>query len=36
MIAVYLAYVQLFQQYLTVKIKGSGWTDHIWANEYGL
>jgi hypothetical protein len=29
MIAVYLAYVQPFQQYLTVKIKGSSRTDHI-------
>ena len=35
MMAVYLAYVQPFQQYLTVKVKGSGRTDHIWANEYG-
>ena len=35
MMAVYFAYVQPFQQYLTVKIKGSGRTDHIWANEYG-
>jgi hypothetical protein len=34
MMAVYLAYVQPFQQYLTVKVKGSGRTDHIWANEY--
>jgi hypothetical protein len=29
MIAVYLAYVQPFQQYLIVKVKGSGQTDHI-------
>jgi hypothetical protein len=32
---IYLAYVQPFQQYLTVKVKGSGRSDHIWANEYG-
>jgi hypothetical protein len=34
MTALYLAYVQPFQQYLTVKVKGSGRTNHIWANEY--
>lgn len=32
----YLAYVQLFQQYLTVRVNGSSRSDHIWANEYGL
>lgn len=35
LLAIYLAYVQPFQQYLTVKVKGSGRSDHIWANEYG-
>jgi superfamily II DNA helicase RecQ len=35
LLAIYLAYVQPFQQYLTVKINGSGQSDHIWANEYG-
>ena len=33
--AVYLAYVQPLQEYLTVKVKGSGWTDYMWANEQG-
>ena len=36
LLAIYLAYVQPFQQYLTVKVKGSGRSDHIWANEYSL
>jgi hypothetical protein len=27
--AIYLAYAQPFQQYLTVKVKGSGRSDHI-------
>jgi superfamily II DNA helicase RecQ len=35
LLAIYLAYVQPFQQYLTVKVKGLGRSDHIWANEYG-
>jgi hypothetical protein len=35
LLAVYLAYVQPFQQYLAVKVKGSGRSDHVWANEYG-
>jgi hypothetical protein len=35
LLAIYLAYVQPFQQYLAVKVKGSGRSDHIWANEYG-
>jgi hypothetical protein len=35
LLAIYLAYVQPFQQYLTVKVNGSGRSDHIWANEYG-
>jgi hypothetical protein len=35
LLAVYLAYVQPFQQYLTVKVRGLGRTDHIWSNEYG-
>lgn len=32
MLAIYLAYVQSFQQYLTVTFKGSGRSDCIWAN----
>jgi hypothetical protein len=35
LLAIYLAYVQPFQQYLTVKVKGLGQSDHVWANEYG-
>ncbi|TLD04190.1 hypothetical protein E2P81_ATG10544, partial [Venturia nashicola] len=35
LLAVYLAYVQPFQQYLTVKVKGLGQSDHVWANEFG-
>jgi hypothetical protein len=36
LLTVYLAYVQPFQQYLTVKLKGLGRSDHIWAYQYGL
>ena len=34
-LAVYLAYVQPVQEYLSVQVKGSGWSDYIWANEQG-
>lgn len=36
LLAVYLAYVQPFQHFLSVKVKGSGQSDHIWANEFGV
>lgn len=32
---VYLAYIQPLQDYLMDQVKGSGWTDYIWANEHG-
>ena len=35
LLAVYLAYVQPFQEYLSVQVKGSGWSDYVWANEQG-
>ena len=34
-LAVYLAYVQPVQEYLSVQVKGSGWSDYVWANEQG-
>jgi hypothetical protein len=34
-LAVYLAYVQPVQEYLSVQVKGSGWSDCIWADEQG-
>ena len=34
-LAVYLAYLQPVQEYLSVQVKGSGWSDYIWANEQG-
>ena len=34
-LVVYLAYVQPVQEYLSVQVKGSGWSDYIWANEQG-
>ena len=34
-LAVYLAYVQPVQEYLSVQVRGSGWSDYIWANEQG-
>jgi len=33
LLAVYLGYVQPFQEYLSVHVKGSEWSDYIWANE---
>ncbi len=35
LLAVYLVYVQSFQEYLSVQVKGSGWSDYVWANEKG-
>ena len=35
LLAVYLAYVQPVQEFLTVQIKGSGQSDYLWANEQG-
>ena len=32
---VYLAYLQLFQEYLTVQVLGGSFTDYLWANEQG-
>jgi superfamily II DNA or RNA helicase len=34
-LAVYLAYLQPVQEYLSVQVKGDGWSDYIWANEQG-
>ncbi len=35
LLAVYLVYVQSFQEYLSVQVKGCGWSDYVWANEKG-
>jgi superfamily II DNA helicase RecQ len=35
LLALYLVYVQPFQEYLSVQVKGSGWSDYVWANEKG-
>ncbi|KAF1922195.1 uncharacterized protein M421DRAFT_38003, partial [Didymella exigua CBS 183.55] len=33
---VYLAYLRLFREYLTVNVLGSGFSDYVWADERGL
>jgi len=33
--AVYLAYLQPFQEYLTVQVLGGSFSDYVWADEYG-
>ena len=35
LLAVYLAYVQPFREYLIVTVLGGGWTDHLWADVRG-
>ena len=34
-LAVYLAYVQPFEEFLTVEVLGGSFTDYLWANEQG-
>ncbi|KAF9729764.1 hypothetical protein PMIN01_12628 [Paraphaeosphaeria minitans] len=34
-LVVYLAYVQPFEEYLTVEVLGGSFTDYLWANEQG-
>jgi superfamily II DNA helicase RecQ len=33
--AVYLAYLQPFQEYLTVQVLGGSFSDYVWADEHG-
>jgi superfamily II DNA helicase RecQ len=33
--AVYLAYLQPFQEYLRVQVLGGGFSDYVWADEHG-
>lgn len=33
--ALWQAYVQPFQEHLAARVKGSGRSDHVWANEFG-
>jgi len=35
LVAVYLAYLQPFREYLTVQVLGGGWSDYVWADERG-
>ncbi|TKA72808.1 hypothetical protein B0A55_09533 [Friedmanniomyces simplex] len=35
LLAMYLAYVQPLQWYLSEEVRGFGYSDHFWANEYG-
>ena len=32
---IYLAYLQPFQEYLTVQVLGGGFSDYVWADEQG-
>jgi superfamily II DNA helicase RecQ len=34
-VAVYLAYIQPFQEYLRVQVLGGGFSDYVWADERG-
>ncbi|KAK3617521.1 hypothetical protein LTR22_026710 [Elasticomyces elasticus] len=35
LLAIYLTYVQPLQQYLGEEVRGSGYSDYVWSNEYG-
>jgi superfamily II DNA helicase RecQ len=35
LVAVYLAYLQPFREYLTVQVLGGGWSDYVWADARG-
>ncbi|TKA75572.1 hypothetical protein B0A55_07939 [Friedmanniomyces simplex] len=35
LLAVYLAYVQPFQEYLSEEVRGFGFSDYVWSSEYG-
>ncbi|KAK4913694.1 hypothetical protein LTR49_018028 [Elasticomyces elasticus] len=35
LLAIYLTYVQALQQYLSDEVRGSGYSDDVWSNEYG-
>jgi len=35
LLAVYLAYVQPLQEYLSEQVRGFGFSDYVWSNEYG-
>ena len=32
----YLAYLQLFQEYLSVQVLSGSFSDYVWADEQGL
>jgi hypothetical protein len=33
--ALYLSYLQLFQEYLVVQVLGGGLSDYVWSNKEG-
>lgn len=35
LLAVYLIYVQPVQEYLSEQVRGFGFSDYVWSNEYG-
>jgi hypothetical protein len=35
-IVLYLAYLQLFREYLTIQVLGSSFSNYVWADKQGL